>query len=109
MIRVGMTNPPYIMEHMKEMSKILRHPRVYSFLHIPVQSGSDSVLNEMNREYNIEDFCLLVDYMREKFTKIFIISVTNINIATDIICAFPTETDQVPLTFNIRISKRLLT
>ncbi|KAF0991048.1 hypothetical protein HZS_4462 [Henneguya salminicola] len=85
MIRVGMTNPPYIKDHMEEMALILRHPRVYSFLHIPVQSGSDSVLNEMNREYNIEDFCSLIDFMRNE--------VPGVNIATDIICAFPTETD----------------
>lgn len=44
MLRVGMTNPPYILEHLKEMADILRHPSVYSFLHVPVQSGSDAVL-----------------------------------------------------------------
>ncbi|KAG7196432.1 hypothetical protein KM043_018536 [Ampulex compressa] len=38
MMRVGMTNPPYILEHLEEISKILRHPKVYSFLHVPVQS-----------------------------------------------------------------------
>jgi len=43
MLRVGMTNPPYILQHLEEMAKILRHPQVYSYLHIPVQSGSDEV------------------------------------------------------------------
>ncbi|KII60824.1 Threonylcarbamoyladenosine tRNA methylthiotransferase [Thelohanellus kitauei] len=86
MMRVGMTNPPYILEHMQAMSEILNHPRVYSFLHIPVQSGSDCVLTEMAREYNVEDFCTLVDFMRQH--------VENINIATDVICGFPTETDE---------------
>ena len=36
MLRLGMTNPPYILEHLEGMAKILNHPRVYSFLHIPV-------------------------------------------------------------------------
>lgn len=45
MLRIGMTNPPYILEHLKEIAEALRHPCVYSFLHVPVQSGSDTVLN----------------------------------------------------------------
>jgi len=36
MLRVGMTNPPYILEHLDAMGDILNHPRVYSFLHVPV-------------------------------------------------------------------------
>lgn len=85
MIRVGMTNPPYIMEHLEEMSKILRHPKVYSFLHIPVQSGSDQVLADMKREYTCADFECVVNFLHER--------VPGLTIATDIICGFPTETD----------------
>lgn len=66
MLRLGMTNPPYIMEHMEEMADILNHPRVYSFLHVPVQCGSDSVLADMKREYTVEDFKLLVDFLKAK-------------------------------------------
>lgn len=44
MLRVGMTNPPFILEHLQEIAEVLRHPCVYSFLHVPVQSGSDAVL-----------------------------------------------------------------
>lgn len=61
-----MTNPPYILEHIEEMSRILLHPRVYAFLHIPVQAGSDQVLYDMKREYCIADFCHIVDYFRQK-------------------------------------------
>lgn len=45
MLRIGMTNPPFILEHLKEIAEVLRHPCVYSFLHVPVQSGSDAVLS----------------------------------------------------------------
>uniref|UniRef100_A0A0N4ZES2 tRNA-t(6)A37 methylthiotransferase n=1 Tax=Parastrongyloides trichosuri TaxID=131310 RepID=A0A0N4ZES2_PARTI len=86
MMRLGMTNPPYILDHLDEIAEILNHPRVYSFLHIPVQAGSDSVLGEMKREYTREHFCQIVDYMKEH--------VPNIYIATDFICAFPTETEE---------------
>ncbi|XP_006909295.1 threonylcarbamoyladenosine tRNA methylthiotransferase isoform X2 [Pteropus alecto] len=86
MLRLGMTNPPYILEHLEEMAKILNHPRVYAFLHIPVQSASDTVLMEMKREYCVADFKRVADFLKEK--------VPGITIATDIICGFPGETDQ---------------
>lgn len=86
MLRLGMTNPPYILEHLEEMAKILNHRRVYAFLHIPVQSASDSVLMGMKREYCVADFKRVVDFLKEK--------VPGITIATDIICGFPGETDQ---------------
>uniref|UniRef100_A0A8C0FGR0 tRNA-t(6)A37 methylthiotransferase n=2 Tax=Neoaves TaxID=3078114 RepID=A0A8C0FGR0_BUBBB len=86
MLRLGMTNPPYILEHLEEMAKILSHPRVYAFLHIPVQSASDSVLMDMKREYCVADFKQVVDFLKEK--------VPGITIATDIICGFPGETDE---------------
>lgn len=85
MMRIGMTNPPYIIEHLEEMSKILDHPRVYSFLHIPVQSGSDQILVDMKREYSCSEFEYVVDFLKSK--------IPNITIATDIICGFPTETE----------------
>ncbi|XP_063055799.1 threonylcarbamoyladenosine tRNA methylthiotransferase [Engraulis encrasicolus] len=86
MLRLGMTNPPYILEHLEEMAKILSHPRVYAFLHVPVQSASDSVLMDMKREYCAADFTHVVDFLKER--------VPGITIATDIICGFPGETEE---------------
>lgn len=80
-----MTNPPYILEHLDAMADILNHPRVYSFLHVPVQSGSNNVLDKMNREYLIEEFHEVCDSLLE--------NVPDITLATDIICGFPTETE----------------
>ncbi|XP_050665778.1 threonylcarbamoyladenosine tRNA methylthiotransferase [Leptidea sinapis] len=83
-LRLGMTNPPYILEHLDQMARIMHHPRVYKFLHVPVQSGSDQVLADMKREYTRADFERVVEFLRER--------VEGITIATDIICGFPTET-----------------
>jgi threonylcarbamoyladenosine tRNA methylthiotransferase CDKAL1 len=86
MLRVGMTNPPYILEHLDAMVDILNHPRVYSFLHVPVQSGSNNVLDKMNREYMIEEFHEVCDFLVEHVKP-------EMTLATDIICGFPTETE----------------
>lgn len=51
-----------------------------------MQSGSDSVLGEMKREYNAAEFEHIVNYLREK--------VPGVSIATDIICGFPSETEE---------------
>ena len=34
-LKVGMTNPPYILEHLEEMAELFSHPRLYKFLHVP--------------------------------------------------------------------------
>lgn len=86
MVRIGMTNPPYILEHLDAMADILNHPRMFAFLHIPVQSGSDPVLLNMNREYTVEEFKRVCDHLLEK--------VPNLSLATDIICGFPYETSE---------------
>ncbi|CAM0904599.1 unnamed protein product [Alopecurus aequalis] len=86
MLRIGMTNPPYILEHLNEIASVLSHPCVYTFLHVPVQSGSDAVLKAMNREYTVSEFRMVVDTLCEL--------VPGMQIATDIICGFPGETGE---------------
>jgi threonylcarbamoyladenosine tRNA methylthiotransferase CDKAL1 len=79
-----MTNPPYILEHLEQMVEIFKHPRVFAFLHVPVQACADAVLLQMKRKYTCEDFLRVVDFLRER--------VPEMTIATDVICGFPTET-----------------
>lgn len=86
MLRIGMTNPPYILEHLEGISHVLNHPQVYKFLHIPVQAGNNNTLERMNREYTVEDFEQVCNYLKEH--------VTDMTISTDIICGFPGETEE---------------
>ncbi len=50
-----------------------------------MQAGNNTVLNQMNREYNVEEFRYCCDQLLER--------VPDITLATDIICGFPGETD----------------
>mmetsp|Transcript_5199 Transcript_5199/g.7848 ORF Transcript_5199/g.7848 Transcript_5199/m.7848 type:complete len:586 (-) Transcript_5199:109-1866(-) len=86
MLKLGMSNPPYFLEYLPEMAEIFRHPRVYSVLHVPVQAGSDRVLKDMKRKYDVNDFTKVVDYLRDH--------VPGMSIHTDIICGFPGETKE---------------
>lgn len=48
------------------MAKILNQKNVYSFLHVPVQAGSDNVLYDMRREYTADDFRHVVDFLKAR-------------------------------------------
>lgn len=85
-IRLGMTNPDSMARVADGITELMGDDRLYRFVHIPVQSGSDAVLRRMRRKYTVEDFLELVDILRS--------AVPDISIATDLICGFPGETDE---------------
>jgi tRNA A37 methylthiotransferase MiaB len=60
--------------------------KVYKFLHIPVQSGSNQVLNDMKRGHTAGTFREIVSKARSKFP--------DFTISTDIIVGFPSETER---------------
>jgi threonylcarbamoyladenosine tRNA methylthiotransferase CDKAL1 len=82
-IRLGMMNPIHFKKIQKELMPLFNDERLYKFLHLPVQSGSNKILKEMNRG-KVDDFTNAVAYARKK--------VSGIRIATDIIVGFPGET-----------------
>jgi MiaB-like tRNA modifying enzyme len=85
-IRVGMANPQHLKIIIDDLIKIYKNEKIYKFLHIPIQSGSNKVLKEMNRYYTIEDVYTIID----KFKK----EIPEISIGTDIIVGYPTETEE---------------
>ena len=84
-IRVGMANPQHLKIIINELIEIYKNEKIYKFLHIPIQSGSNKILKEMNRYYTIEDVYDII----EKFKK----EIPDISIGTDIIVGYPTETE----------------
>ena len=59
-------------------------PKVAKHLHLPVQSGSDRILAQMNRRYTTRDYLALVAYARERMPEL--------SLTSDIIVGFPGET-----------------
>ena len=86
MIRVGMMNPMYMARIKENLIESFDNNKVFKFLHIPVQSGSDKVLNDMKRGHTSQTFREIVKRTKQRFE--------NFTISTDIIVGFPTETEE---------------
>ncbi len=85
-VRVGMMNPMYAGRILDGVADAMEDdPRIYRFLHIPVQSGSDAVLGAMRRGHTAGTFARACATMRERFGRF--------TIATDVIVGYPSETE----------------
>lgn len=65
---------------------LFKNSRLMPHLHLPLQSGSDSVLRRMARRCKTEEFANIVKQARQQ--------IKDFNITTDIIVGFPGETEQ---------------
>lgn len=85
-VRVGMMNPMYMPRIKENLIESFDDEKIYKFLHIPVQSGSDKVLHDMKRGHTSETYRDMVKEIRERFE--------DFTISTDIIVGFPTESKE---------------
>lgn len=85
-LRLGMANPPYILDQLDGVAAALAHPCCLALVHIPVQSGSDAVLSAMNREYTVAHFRACADGLQARVPG-------GVAVHTDVIAGFPTETE----------------
>ncbi|MFC1653542.1 MiaB/RimO family radical SAM methylthiotransferase [Patescibacteria group bacterium] len=72
--------------HDELIDEIAKNKKIDRYIHLPIQSGSNSVLNSMNRGYTKQDYVKLVSKLRKK--------IPDIIIGTDIIVGFPGETEK---------------
>lgn len=81
----------FMTSHPKDATKelidvISENDKICKHLHLPVQSGSNRILREMNRKYTVEDYLEKINYAREKMPEI--------SFTSDIIVGFPNEQDE---------------
>lgn len=65
---------------------IIESKKICKHFHLPLQSGSDKILLEMNRKYTSEDYLKIIEYARNK--------IPDFSFSTDIIVGFPNETEE---------------
>jgi threonylcarbamoyladenosine tRNA methylthiotransferase MtaB len=82
-LRLGSLEP---WEFSGDFFELFQNPRLMPHLHLPLQSGSDSVLRRMARRCKTEEFAQIVNQLRAQ--------IPHFNITTDIIVGFPGETEQ---------------
>ncbi|MFD1514793.1 tRNA (N(6)-L-threonylcarbamoyladenosine(37)-C(2))-methylthiotransferase [Halomarina rubra] len=86
-VRVGMANPKGVHGIREELAEVFAdNEKLYNFLHIPVQSGSDDVLGDMRRQHQVREF--------EEVVETFDEALDHWTCSTDFIVGFPTETDE---------------
>jgi MiaB/RimO family radical SAM methylthiotransferase len=85
-MRLGMGNPRHMLQYIAPLLECFKDDRIYKFIHLPVQSGSDSVLKAMNRKHNAQDYIDLAETFNRNFP-LFTLS-------TDLIVGFPGESEQ---------------
>ncbi len=85
-VRVGMMNPQHAVAILDDLINAFSSEKIYKFLHIPVQSGDDRILEDMRRGHTSEDYEHVVEEFRRSFDDVVV--------STDIIVGFPTETEE---------------
>ena len=83
-IRLGMGNPRHVLGYQEALLDCFTDERLYKFIHIPVQSGSENILKAMNRRHTARDYAALAHAFTERFSKF--------TLSTDLIVGYPGET-----------------
>lgn len=85
-IRLGMFNPNLVKDNLTSFLDSISSDHFFRFFHIPLQSGSNRVLEMMNRYYTVDEWKEVVSNVVHRFQ--------DATIATDIIVGFPGETEE---------------
>jgi len=82
-VRIGMMHPKNMLNDLENLITAFKGSKIYKFLHIPIQSGNNQVLNDMGRGHSVEEFKYILNRFKEE--------IPEISIATDVIVGYPTE------------------
>jgi MiaB-like tRNA modifying enzyme len=85
-IRIGMMTPNLVIPIQTQLIDAFKNPKIFKFIHLPLQSGDNTTLATMNRFYTANDFQTTIQTFKDEFP--------NLTLATDVIVGFPGETTQ---------------
>lgn len=85
-VRVGMADPLTVLPIVDDLIDAYGSEKVFKFLHLPVQSGDDGILEAMKREYTVAEF--------EAIARAFRRAHPELTLSTDVIVGFPGETEE---------------
>lgn len=83
-LRFMTSNPKDFTEDL--VAAIAENPQICRLVHLPVQAGSDRILQKMNRKYTFDEYLDKVKMLRKR--------IPDCQITTDIMVGFPTETEE---------------
>lgn len=82
-VRVGMMHPKNAEDDLESIINSFKNEKVYKFLHLPLQSGNNQVLSDMNRGHSVEKYLKIVNNFKSE--------IPHLSLSTDIIVGYPTE------------------
>ncbi len=85
-LRIGMMHPKSMMDDLEGLIEAFKSEKVYSFVHIPIQSGNNQVLEDMQREHTLEEYKDMIYRFKKE--------IPDLSLATDIIVGYPTEDEK---------------
>ncbi len=84
-MRLGMGSPRHMCSYADALLECFQDNRIYKFMHVPVQSGSDKILKAMNRRHTASEFRRLASEFNKRFPLA--------TLSTDLIVGYPGETE----------------
>ena len=84
-LKIGMGNAEHMQKMRNKLVELYKNPKMFKFLHLPLQAGHDETLKAMRRCYTVEEYLQTINLFQRE--------IPEINITTDIIVGYPTETE----------------
>jgi threonylcarbamoyladenosine tRNA methylthiotransferase CDKAL1 len=83
-VRVGMMNIKNVIPIASDLIEAFKDKKIYKFIHLPIQSGSDKILANMNRDYTVSQFEDIINLFNPLKCQVW----------SDIIVGYPTENEE---------------
>jgi len=73
-------------KYLDALIDVLQHPKIFKFIHLPIQSGNDDVLVAMRRGHRTDTIRNIINRVRER--------IPDMTLSTDVIVGHPGETEE---------------